>query len=152
MPFVAGTALTAAQLNTMLVSAVGGVLLTSAMAGIASAASPNVTWDTEVSDPDAWHVAASATVTVPAGKGGRYLVSCQAAWSATPGAAPAIVCTVSGGTAYYEASVSGTAFSFFTQNLTFLRTFVAGDTLVFTAYQNSGSARNLNSRLEIAPA
>lgn len=128
----------------------GGVWLTSVMTGIATATAVDITWDTEVLDVDSWHAPSSATLIVPAGKGGRYIVTYYGNWSSGPGASPSLVCLVNG-SGNYENLGSSPPFTYWAPNLTFIRTLAAGDTIKFSIYQNSGSARNLTSRLEIAP-
>ena len=132
------------------VSVSGGVLLTSAATTVATTAAVDVPWDTEVSDPDGWHVAASTTLIVPTGRAGRYAVTYSGKWSSGL-TGFAIACSING-TAVYEQSIGTTAnFTYSVPVLTFIRTFAAGDTIKFTANQASGSSNNIVSRLEIAP-
>lgn len=134
-----------APLNTR-----AGVRLTSAMTGIATATITDVTWDTEVSDLDGWHAGVGVGLIVPAGKAGRYMVSYNGTWSASPGTATGIACQVTG--AVYEGvGTTSSVFTYWSPSLCFVRTFAAGDTLKCTVYQNSGTIKSLTSSLEIAP-
>lgn len=126
-----------------------GVILTDTAQAIATATPTDITWtDAEVNDPDGWISGGSATLTVPAGWGGQYMVSYVGGWSATPGALAGMTCLVNGAGGYD--SGGGGAFATFGHLIAFVRTFAAGDTLKFQCYQSSGSSRNVNSRLEIA--
>jgi hypothetical protein len=89
-----------------------------------------------------------ATLTVPVGKGGRYLVTYNGKWSASAGSGGAWA-VVNGTTLYEFSTAGGIAWA---PVITFLRTFVAGDTLKFQVFQSSGSNKDITSGLEIAPA
>lgn len=145
----ATVAATLAALPSRYVPLAGGVLLTDAAQTVVTATPTDITWGTEVSDPDGWTSGGSATLTVPAGKGGRYIITYSGSWSATPGTTPGINCTINTVISY---EVPGPpVFAGYLQNLTFIKTFAAGDTLKFQCYHNAGSDRNITSRLEIAP-
>lgn len=52
-----------------------GVKLHTASQAVVSSTPTNIAWATEDEDTDAYHVAASATVTIPAGLGGIYAIT-----------------------------------------------------------------------------
>lgn len=147
---IASTA-TLPALDPRYVPSAGGVLLTDTTQPISTATVSDITWsDAEVSDPDNWISGGIATLTVPAGKGMRYIVSYVGHWSASPtGTFAGITCYINGVGRYDTTGQS--AFATYDHVLTFVRTLAAGDTLKFVCYQDSGSTRNLDSRLEIAP-
>lgn len=124
-----------------------GVILTDAPQAIATGVGVDITWGTEVSDVDGWTSGGSATLTCPAGRGGAYLVCCSLNWSGFPGVADSVIGHVNGTTAYAGSGGGGPWCSV----LTYGRTFTAGDTLKFQAFQISGVALNATSRLEIIP-
>lgn len=125
----------------------GGVLLTDAAQSSATTATTDITWGTEVSDPDGWISGGIATLTVPAGKGGRYSVTFHSISNLSPGSASA--CCYINGTPSYVNLFAGIFAD--VVNISFIRTLVAGDTLKFAVYQTSGASRDFTSRLEIAP-
>lgn len=151
--FVAGVALTAAELNVIVDAVEGGrpgVLLTDSQT-ITTATPTDITWGVEVSDPDGWTSGGSATLTVPAGMDGRYIVSFVGGWiGGAPGTTPGISCSIGGVRTYDTGGIS--AFASYNHTLTFVRTFVAGNTLKFECFHNAGANRDLGSRLEICPA
>jgi len=124
-----------------------GVLLTDAAQTIAASTLTDITWGTEVSDPDGWTAGGIATLTVPSGFGGRYAVSFVNIWAGDPTTAT-IYCIVNGATG---AAGSGGDSFFFEGALSFIRTLVAGDTVKFQVTQRSAGNLNVTSRLEIAP-
>lgn len=129
----------------------GGVLLTDAAQSIPTSSVTDITWGTEVSDPDGWTSGGIATLTVPAGKAGRYIVTYSGTWSASP-TSQTIACNINSTPTYEVSPGSLGVGTNFVPTLTFVRTFAVADTIKFTAAQSSGSARDLTSRLEIAPA
>src|SRR5512143_2920931 len=52
-----------------------GVILTDAAQTLVSATPTDITWGTEVSDVDGWTSGGSATLTVPTGWDGQYVIS-----------------------------------------------------------------------------
>lgn len=133
-----------------LVPAAGGVILTDAAQTITTATITDVTWGTEVSDPDGWTAGGIASLTVPAGKGGRYMITYTGAWSGAVGTTP--------GAAFYlnavyqfDVPVSLGGFPGLTHVLSFVRTLVAGDTFRFSVFHNAGVNRDITSRLEVCP-
>lgn len=121
------------------------VALTDAAQTITTSSVTDITWGTEVVDPDGWVSGGSGTLTVPAGKGGRYIVSYTGTWSASP---TAIIFGAINGTALYASPAADAVV--FISTLTFMRTFAAADTLIIRAFQTSGSNKDVVSRLEIA--
>lgn len=124
------------------------VILTDAAQSITNVTPTDVTWGTEVSDPDGWTSGGIATLTVPTGQGGPYHVCFSGLWAGPAGTLNGSACLLNGVATYSQQdgglwNVAG---------FTFLRTLVAGDTLKFQVYQNSGGALNIVSRLEITPA
>lgn len=129
---------------------VGGVLLTDAAQTLTTATITAITWGTEVSDPDGWTSGGSATLTVPAGKGGRYLLAFTGTWNLGP-TAHSVLLSVNGATVLEAINASGgTVLA--TSMFTTLRTLAAGDQLIFSVVQASGGNRDITSRLEIAPS
>lgn len=128
----------------------GGVLLTDAAQTIATATVTDITWGTEVADPDGWTAGGIATLTVPAGKGMRYIVSYNGQWTVDPGALGSVV-VIFNGANLIEAPPARTASFIFSESIVFVRTLAAGDTLKFSANHAAGASRDIVSRLEIAP-
>lgn len=124
----------------------GGVILTDSIQSIPVSSVTLITWGTEVSDPDGWISGGGGTLTVPSGKGGRYIVTFSVAWVSSPGTLHGALCNLNT-VSTWSSSDSGL---FSPETLTFMRTLVAGDTLDFYAFQNSAAAVNATSRLEIA--
>lgn len=129
----------------------GGVILTDAAQTFTNITVADITWGTEVSDPDGWTSGGSSALTVPTGKGMRYVISYRGNWSAAPGTTPGIICIINGNTSISPEATGVPAFSSFSQTITFVQTLAVGDTLRFQAYHNAGADRTLISRLEIAP-
>lgn len=123
-----------------------GVILTDAAQSFTTGVVGDVTWGTEVSDVDGWTSGGSATLTVPAGWGGRYLVTYTGTWSATPTTANFISIPISG-VATYGGLVNPNMLQ---ATVSFLRSFTAGETLKVQGYQASGGSLTLTSRLEIS--
>ena len=123
-----------------------GVILTDAAQSFTSGVIADITWGTEVSDVDGWTSGGSATLTVPTGWGGRYIVTLSAGWASVPGTSASLSGVVNG--SYTDGATCSSDISATT--LTMVRTFAAGNTLKFQARQNSGGAINLVSRLEVA--
>lgn len=122
-----------------------GVILTDAAQACTSGVMTDVTWGTEVSDVDGWTSGGIATLTVPTGLGGRYIITYTGGW-------------LSGGASTYEvyiyvngvitASYLGTTASYPT--ITFVRTLAATNTIKVAGRQSTGGSINLDSRLEVA--
>lgn len=121
------------------------VILTDAAQAIANATVTDITWGTEVSDPDGWTSGGSATLTVPPTFGSRYHVCYTGQWSASVGASAGVACLYNGVTFY--AVMHGGLWNVST--LDFLRTMAAGDTLKFQVFQSNGAPVNVTSRLEL---
>lgn len=121
------------------------VILTDAAQPINTATVTDITWGTEVTDPDGWTSGGTATLTVPAGKAGLYIVSYTAQWASTIGALNGVQITA-GGLTY-----AGTDANLWNvSTVTFIRTLAVGDTIKVSVYQNAAGTINVNSRLEIA--
>ncbi|MEY2580528.1 MAG: hypothetical protein QOE09_377 [Ilumatobacteraceae bacterium] len=134
-------------LDTTSTSNRAGVILTDAAQTIVTATASDITWGTEVSDVDGWTSGGSATLTVPTGWSGRYVVSYSAQWSTSAlGTTPGVDLVVNG------ASVSGAngpgALGAYTVSPCI--TLAATDTIKCRVYQNSGVSVTVVSRLEIA--
>ena len=123
-----------------------GVILTDAAQTFTTSVAADITWGTEVSDPDNWTSGGSATLTVPTGLSRRYIVTYNGTWSAVPGSST-VTAYINGVATYEYTTTGGITFNPF---ITFVRTFAAGDTIKFQAFQSSGVNRDLVSRLEIA--
>jgi hypothetical protein len=138
-------------LDARYVALAGGVLLTDTVQTFATATPADITWSSEIYDPDGWIPAGGATLTVPAGKAGRYLISYIGNWSAAPGTTPGISCIINGTIGISPEATGVPAFASFSQTITFIFTLSVGTTLKFQGFHNAGSNRDLVSRLEIAP-
>lgn len=124
-----------------------GVILTDAAQSISNTTATDITWGTEVSDVDGWTSGGSATLTVPTGWDGRYIISYFGAWAATPGTQAGCTITINGTDEAEGVSAGG---AFFRPTATMVRALAATDTIKVRVYQNSGGALNITSRLEIA--
>ena len=124
-----------------------GVILTDAAQTIATATTTDITWGTEVSDVDGWTSGGSATLTVPSGWDGRYVITYSGAWSSGPGS-PCSVVLYHNGSTVYEALGSSAPFS--VPCVTAIRSVAATDTLKVAVYHSAGANRDIVSRLEIA--
>lgn len=133
-------------LDSRYVPLLGGVVLTDAAQTITTSLVTDITWGTEVSDPDGWTAGGIATLTVPAGKGGRYLVTCSGVWSAAP-TIGIVYATING--VAFQSNVADTVS--FINTLTFLTTLAVADALKFRLFQTSGTNKDFVGRLEICP-
>lgn len=150
-PLSAATLAADSAFTSKYVPLAGGVILTDAAQTFTNITPADITWGTEVSDPDGWTSGGSATLTVPTGKGMRYVISYRGNWSASPGTTPGILCIINGNAGTSPEATGVPAFASFSQTITFVQTLAVGDTLRFQAYHNAGADRTLISRLEIAP-
>lgn len=121
-----------------------GVILTDATQSIGVSSTTDITWGTEVSDVDGWTSGGSATLTVPSGWDGRYVISLSGSWASSP--TTSSVAIVINGSSVAE----GPGGVFNRPATSVVRALAASDTIKCTAYQTSGGAINLDSRLEIA--
>lgn len=123
-----------------------GVVLTDAAQSISNTTVTDITWGTEVSDPDGWTSGGSATLTVPSGWGGVIAANFTPVWSDNPGTTQGAQCLINGTAAYgYNGSSLWNPAS-----LSFVRSVTVGDTIKFQVYQSSGGAINVVSRCEVA--
>lgn len=127
----------------------GGVAVTDANQTIANTTATDITWGTETSDPDGWTAGGVALLTVPAGKGGRYIISYTAGWISSP--SQGICSLVVNGSAACEVVAGPGVLGPWAMAITIARTLVAGDTLKIQVYHNAGSNRDVVSRLEVVP-
>lgn len=126
-----------------------GVVLTDASRSVPTTTVTDIGWSVEVSDPDGWVSGGSATLTVPAGKAGRYVVSYSGILSGSPGTTPSgATCLINGVSAYVVTPNTQAFLAGYVLN--FVRTLSVGDTLRFQVYQTLGSTLTITSRLEIA--
>jgi hypothetical protein len=123
-----------------------GVILTDAAQSIANVTASDITWGTEVSDIDGWTSGASATLTVPTGWDGRYILTYSGSFASSPGTQSSVVIFINGSSEAEGVSANG---AFFRPSVSIARTLAATDTIKVQAYQNSGAAINLTSRLEV---
>ena len=122
------------------------VSLTDAAQSIATASATDITWGTEVADPDGWTSGGSATLTVPTGFDGLYLVSYSGTWaSGTLGTTPGVFLFVNG---VNSAGANGPTFGQ-VHTVTHLVALAATNTLKVQAYQNSGGSVNITSTLTL---
>lgn len=122
------------------------VILTDAGQTITTATPTDITWGTEVSDPDGWTSGGSATLTCPTGKAGRYSVSYVGQWASNPGASNYVSAQINS-VATYSGSVNTLVNE---ATIAFDRAFAAGDTLTFQVYFAAGGFINIASRLELS--
>lgn len=132
------------------VVAANGVIVSRAGQVIPTSAATVVSFTVETADVDGWHAPNDSQLIVPAGRAGPRTITANGAWSASAGAQNALAVFINA-VAIQEA-VAGTVFNFplFTVGLTLRRTFVAGDVITFQVFQNSGSNKNLDLRVEVS--
>lgn len=127
----------------------GGVVLTQASINVPTATATDITWPTEVSDPDNWISGGGAVLTVPVGKGFRYLITPSIVWSTSAvGTLSGLSCLINGSDVYTALTPAN---PFQTWSLSAGRTLVAGDTVKVRAYQTSGVTISCSARLEVIP-
>ena len=122
-----------------------GVILTDAAQTISSGSTADILWGTEVSDVDGWTSGGSATLTVPTGWDGRYVISYQGAWQTAATGNTGASILINGA----NASANSTDPSFSIINNTFVRALAATDTIKVSVIHNTGANRDIVSRLEI---
>jgi hypothetical protein len=137
------------SINNYLSNGRTGVILIDSPQTFNTGVAADITWTAaEIQDVDNWATVGVATLTVPAGRTGRYLISYSGAWTGgAPGAAPSVV-LLDNGVQVADVPVSPGTF-LYAHQLTILRTLAGGDTLKLSAYQNGAGNRDLTSRLEI---
>lgn len=125
---------------------------------ISTGTNTSISWDTETSDPDGFITATSATITVPSGLGGIYLVSAAITYAANPAA----VGTFTQATAYFTVGgavqvdaanypygyVYNSGGSYFT-GVTSIKPMAAGDTVEISVIQTSGGSVNATAKLDM---
>lgn len=125
----------------------GGVIVTDAAQAIVTATLTDITWGTEVSDPDNWTSGGSAVLTCPAGFGGRYAISYTGTWAAVAaGVGITVAIYINGSITYASTDVNLVGVS----SVTAVRTLVVGDQVKCVVYHNAGANKDIVSRLEIA--
>lgn len=104
-----------------------------------------ISFDTEDEDTDGFITVPSATVTVPAGKGGIYVVTVEVFVAAVT-TGQVTIRTSTGTTNNHNFQYTGP-----NQNpaATIVQSLVAGNTLTVLVQQNSGGAANVTARLEM---
>jgi len=122
------------------------VSLSDSAQSITTATATDITWGTEVADPDGWTSGGSATLTVPTGFGGLYLITSTATWaSGTLGTTPGVFILHNGTNV---AGANGPTFGQ-THTVTTAIALAATDTIKVQVYQNSGGSVNVSSVLRI---
>ena len=122
------------------------VSLTDSAQSIGTGSAADITWGTEVADPDGWTSGGSATLTVPTGFDGLYIVSYSGTWaSGSLGTSPGVFLFHNG---VNIAGANGVTFGQVHSVNTTLA-LAATDTLKVQAYQNSGGSVNISSTLRI---
>lgn len=122
------------------------VSLTDAAQSIGTGSATDITWGTEVADPDGWTSGGSATLTVPTGFDGLYVVSYSGSWaSASLGTSPGVFIFHNGGNI---AGANGVTFGQ-VHSVNTVLALAATDTLKVQAYQNSGGSVNITSTLRV---
>jgi hypothetical protein len=123
-----------------------GVHLSDASQACASGSTVDITWGSELHDPDGWTSGGSATLTVPVGFAGVYGVSFTVIWSTSGvGAAPAIVGYVDGTVRYGAGGLA----PFGVHTLTYDVILAEAQTIKFAVFQNSGVSVNATSILTV---
>lgn len=115
---------------------------------IANATFVKITWDQEDFDTDTFHdnVTNNTRITIPTGKGGYYLIAGVIAWSNVGAGNRAVELSKNGTTINYvffqpdATSANGPLYP-----MSYVINLSAGDYVELSAYQNSGSALNLNT-------
>jgi hypothetical protein len=122
------------------------VSLSDSAQSITTASATDITWGTEVADPDGWTSGGSATLTVPTGFDGLYIVTGTAAWaSGTLGTTPGAFILHNGTNI---AGANGPTFGQ-THTVTTVLALAATDTLKMQVYQNSGGSVNVSSTFRV---
>lgn len=127
----------------------GGVIVTNASTNVPNSTAAAIGPWVDVSDPDGWNPGGGTTLSVPAGRGGRYLVALSVTWSVVNLGTTSGVAVAFGGTDY--ASTVGPGSPFQVYGLTTAKTLAAGDGIYFRAWQSSGVTVSMSARLEIMP-
>ncbi len=122
-----------------------GVILTDAAQTITTGTPTDVTWSAEVQDVDGWTSGASATLTVPAGWGGRVALLYSGIWQTAVSGSCGCALYVNGAVA--AANTSDVIFS--GPSLSVIRTLSVADTLKIRVQHGSGANRDVVSRLEL---
>lgn len=99
------------------------------------------TFDTEEWDTDGFHSVSSNTsrLTIPAGLGGKYLLTGGGFWNSNP-VSPHAGFKKNGNTWIRSSGASGRAASSYSETTVVVADLVAGDYVEFLVYQNSGGA------------
>jgi hypothetical protein len=127
---------------------VGCALSLSSAVSLSNGSGVIINWDTELFDTDDFHstVTNTSRLTVPAGKGGKYLVGCMGRFAANATGYRNTTIRLNGATSINGSSGASVGASGSAQTVNiFLRTFTAGDYLEVDAYQNSGGNLNFES-------
>lgn len=123
-----------------------GVILTDVAQTIGTGVPADITWTTEVSDVDGWTSGGSATLTVPTGWDGRYIITYQGTWTSSVTASSCSL-FVNGASV---AIGSPDAATWNRNTLTILQTLAAADTVKIQVLHASGVNKDVSSRLEVA--
>ena len=126
-----------------------GIILTDAAQTITTGTNTDVTWGTEVLDPDGWTSGGSATLTVPSGWDGRYAIHYKGAWSTDPTTARCAI-FINGAVYAGEHTLLNFASTYVVQAAIPVITLAAGATIKVQVFHAAGSNRDVVSRLEVA--
>jgi len=127
-------------------SLVGAALTKSGSQSLGNAAGVIIDWDTELFDTDGFHSGSSSRLTVPTGKGGKYLVGCMGKFAANATGYRNTSIRLNGTTYINGSSGANVGASGSAQTINiFARSFAAGDYIEVDAYQNSGGNLNFES-------
>ena len=105
-----------------------------------------ISWDTEITDTDAFIAAPSGSVTIPTNRGGIYGILLNVAWASSPGANSSIEILV-GATAWRFPVGAGTQMTSCALSVT--QSLAAADVVQFRLSQASGGAINVTGTVQM---
>lgn len=129
---------------------VGVRLFNSSDPSIANNTSTSLTFNSESWDTDGFHstVTNTSRITIPTGKGGKYLVTAKIEWYSNSTGARSIAVLINGGNAITQFNTSAASVA---QSLvvTTMANFSAGDYIEMSAYQTSGGSLGAYGRTDL---
>ena len=107
---------------------------------ISTATFTDLTWNSEIFDTDGFHSTTTNTarMTIPAGKGGYYRVTCRAQWNAASATGQRNVSIFKNGTRWNNGNQPGDTVAGPAVTTSQIMNLVAGDYITMAVYQNSG--------------
>jgi len=123
---------------------VGARVVDTAAQSINNATYTALTWDTESYDTDAFHSTSSNTsrFTIPAGKGGKYLLNCQMIWQSSSNTGARTISLYKNGAIILEREFSLSTRGNLSMAIDSVQNAVATDYFEIFVYQTNGSAIN----------